>query len=86
MCEKCSELDKAIERYHRVIRSILDPVTVSEAKKLLAEVLQQGLLHPEDGPSRRKTLIGPHRSSCRCGHPAQLARTASAAAGSALMR
>jgi hypothetical protein len=47
MCDKCPELDKAIERYRRVIRSINDPVTSEEAKKLLAEILaQKAILHP----------------------------------------
>jgi hypothetical protein len=48
MCEKCPELDKAIERYRRVISFIGDAATVSEAKKLLADMLaQKALLHPE---------------------------------------
>jgi hypothetical protein len=48
MCDKCPELDKAIERYRRVIASIFDPVTVDRAKELLAEVLaQKSALHPE---------------------------------------
>jgi hypothetical protein len=48
MCEKCPQIDKTIERYRRVIMSISDPVTVGEAKKLLAAALgQKAELHPE---------------------------------------
>lgn len=48
MCEKCQELDRSIERYQRVIALIADSVTVSEAKKLLAEALDnKAKLHPE---------------------------------------
>lgn len=48
MCDKCHEIDKAIERYRRVMSLIGDTMTVSEAKKLLAEALdQKARLHPE---------------------------------------
>jgi hypothetical protein len=48
MCEKCPELEKAIELYRRVISLIGDTVTVGEARKLLAEALDlKKQLHPE---------------------------------------
>jgi hypothetical protein len=50
MCDKCSEFDKAIERYRRVIALIADQITVREASDLLAAALQQkALLHPDQG-------------------------------------
>lgn len=48
MCDKCHELNKMIDRYRRVISLIGDTVTVNEATKMLAEVLdQKARLHPE---------------------------------------
>jgi hypothetical protein len=49
MCEKCAELDIAIERYKRVIALIQDSLTVSEAKKMLSEAMAQKIeLHPDN--------------------------------------
>jgi hypothetical protein len=48
MCEKCSEIDKSIERYQRILLSISDQVTVDRAKELIAELqAQKAALHPE---------------------------------------
>lgn len=48
MCEKCDEIDRKIERYRRIQRTILDQVTVDRAKELIAELeAQKAALHPE---------------------------------------
>jgi hypothetical protein len=48
MCEKCDEIDKRIERYRQVERTILDQVTVDRAKEMVAELeAQKAALHPE---------------------------------------
>jgi hypothetical protein len=48
MCEKCVEIDKNIERYRRIQRTIVDQVTVDRIKELIAElVAQKAALHPE---------------------------------------
>ena len=48
MCEKCVEIDKNIERYRLIQRTIADQVTVDRAKELIAElVAQKAALHPE---------------------------------------
>ena len=49
MCDRCTELDEAIERYRHVISLITDAETVSEAKKLLEEIIfQKAIMHPDD--------------------------------------
>ena len=48
MCDKCVELDKAIERYRRILLSIDDQVTVDRTKELITELLaKKAALHPE---------------------------------------
>jgi len=48
MCEKCVDIDKAIERYRTIQRSIGDQVTVDRTKELIAELMaQKAALHPE---------------------------------------
>ncbi len=48
MCEKCVEIDKKIEHYRLIERSILDQLTVGRAKELIAELeAQKAALHPE---------------------------------------
>jgi hypothetical protein len=48
MCEKCDEIDKTIERYRAIQRTILDQVTVDRAKEIVAELeAQKAALHPE---------------------------------------
>jgi hypothetical protein len=48
MCEKCVEIDKTIERYRRIQRTIADQVTIDRTKELIAElVAQKAALHPE---------------------------------------
>jgi hypothetical protein len=63
MCNKCVDLDKTIERYHRIRLSISDQVTVDKAIELIAELLAQKLaLHPEETSShsrRRPRTIAP---------------------------
>ena len=48
MCEKCVEIDKNIDRYRRIQRTIPDQVTIERTKELIAElVAQKAELHPE---------------------------------------
>jgi hypothetical protein len=48
MCDKCFEIDKAIERYQRILVSISDQVTVDRTKELIADLqAQKAALHPE---------------------------------------
>jgi hypothetical protein len=51
MCEKCVEIDKNIERYRRIQRTIGDQATIDRTKELIAElVAQKAELHPEQNP------------------------------------
>ena len=48
MCEKCVEIDKTIERYRQIERSIMDQLTVDRTKELIADLeAQKAALHPE---------------------------------------
>jgi hypothetical protein len=48
MCEKCVEIDKTIERYRQIKRSIMDQLTVDRTKELIAELeAQKAALHPD---------------------------------------
>jgi hypothetical protein len=48
MCEKCVEIDKTIERYQRIRRTIADQVTVDRTKELISDLKAQKItLHPE---------------------------------------
>lgn len=48
MCETCDDIDKTIERYRQIQRTILDQVTVDRAKQLIAELqARKAALHPE---------------------------------------
>jgi hypothetical protein len=48
MCEKCVEIDRVIERYRQLQRTILDQVTVDRAKSLIIELRAQKIaLHPK---------------------------------------
>ncbi len=52
MCEKCDDIDKTIERYRGIQRTILDQVTVDRAKELIAELqTRKAALHPPVNPS-----------------------------------
>jgi hypothetical protein len=49
MCEKCVEIDRNIERYRRIQRTIGDQVTVDRAKELIADLnAQKDALHPSE--------------------------------------
>ena len=49
MCDKCIELDRAIERFRQVQRTIMDQVTVDRAKEALTELeAKKAELHPDD--------------------------------------
>jgi hypothetical protein len=46
MCEKCVEIDKNIERYRRIQRTIGDQVTIDRTKELIADLqAQKAALH-----------------------------------------
>ena len=48
MCDKCIDIDKAIERFRQVQRTILDQRTVDRAKEMVAELeAKKDALHPE---------------------------------------
>jgi len=48
MCEKCDEIDKKIERYRQIQRTILDQVTVDRTTEMVAELeAQKAVLHQE---------------------------------------
>jgi hypothetical protein len=38
MCEKCADIDRTIQRYERIQRSISDQLTVDRAKELVVEL------------------------------------------------
>ena len=49
MCEKCDEIDKTIERYRRIQRSILDQALIDGAQKLIDEMeADKAALHLEE--------------------------------------
>jgi hypothetical protein len=48
MCDKCVEIEKAIERYRRIQRSIGDQITVDRTKELIGDLeAQKAALHPK---------------------------------------
>ena len=48
MCDKCIEIDRAIERYRRIMRSIGDDLTIEQIKRLIVDSeAQKAALHPE---------------------------------------
>lgn len=48
MCEKCDEIDKKIERYRQIKRSIMDQLTVDRTMQLIAELeASKAALHPK---------------------------------------
>jgi hypothetical protein len=48
MCDKCVEIDRLIDRYRKIQRSIGDQVTVDRTKELIADLkAQKAALHPE---------------------------------------
>jgi hypothetical protein len=54
MCENCIEIDKTIDRYRRISRSITDELTVDRAKEMIAVLeTQKGALHPEQSKRHR---------------------------------
>ena len=49
MCNQCVEIDKTIERYRNILRSINDQLTLDRAKELIADLeAQKAALHPEE--------------------------------------
>jgi hypothetical protein len=48
MCEKCTEIDRTIERYRQIRRSISDQLTVDRAQDIITELeAEKAQLHPE---------------------------------------
>jgi hypothetical protein len=48
MCEKCSAIDKTIERFRRIKRSISDQLAVERARQVIADLEdQKAALHSE---------------------------------------
>ena len=48
MCEKCVEIDKAIQRFRRIDRSITGLLTVERAQEVIADLeAMKATLHPE---------------------------------------
>jgi hypothetical protein len=49
MCDKCVEIDQAIERHRQIQRTILDQVTIDRTREVLAELLRlKSALHPKE--------------------------------------
>jgi hypothetical protein len=47
MCEKCTEIDRTIERYRRILLSISDPLTIDRTRQLIADLqAKRAALHP----------------------------------------
>ena len=48
MCHKCVEIDKKIDHYHDIARSVLDPPTLRSIDMMIAELeAKKYALHPE---------------------------------------
>jgi hypothetical protein len=48
MCDKCSEIDKTIERYRRILLAIGDQVTIDRVREVIRDLeAQKVALHPE---------------------------------------
>lgn len=48
MCEKCDEIDKAIERYRLLQQRIVDPALLARSRELIAEFeTDKAALHQE---------------------------------------
>jgi hypothetical protein len=48
MCETCIRIDKVIEQYRQVQRTISDQVTMDRAQELIAGLRKEkAILHPE---------------------------------------
>jgi hypothetical protein len=48
MCEKCTEIDKTIQRYRRILLAIDDRLAVDRTREMIADLeAQKVALHPE---------------------------------------
>jgi hypothetical protein len=46
MCEKCLQIDKTIERFRRIKRSISEQLTVEKAKQVIVDLeVERATLH-----------------------------------------
>jgi hypothetical protein len=51
MCQSCEEIDKKIEHYRRLLRSITDDETVGTINRLIAKLYAERVLrHQNEGP------------------------------------
>ena len=56
MCEKCVEIDKAIQRFRRIDRSITGLLTAERAEEVIAVLeAMKAALHPEQKQQQRFT-------------------------------
>jgi hypothetical protein len=54
MCQKCIEVDKTIERFRQVKRSISDQLTVERAHEVIADLeAKKAAFHPDRAAARR---------------------------------
>jgi hypothetical protein len=68
MCDKCSTINKTIERFRQIRRSISDQLTVERARQVIAELEEQ------------KAVL--HFGDCEPTPPAQQGRDRQSDAGS----
>jgi hypothetical protein len=48
MCEKCTEIDKTLERYRRILLAIDDQVTIDRTREMIGDLeAQKAAFHPE---------------------------------------
>jgi len=48
MCEKCTEIDRAVDRYRQIKRSISDELTIDRAQDIISELeAEKALLHSD---------------------------------------
>ena len=58
MCDKCSTINKTIERFRQVRRSISDQLTVERARQVIAELEEQkAVLHFGDCDRRGQVSL-----------------------------
>jgi len=48
MCEKCTEIDKTLDRYRRILLAIDDQITIDRTRELISDLeAEKVALHPE---------------------------------------
>jgi hypothetical protein len=56
MCEECADIDRTIERYQRIQRSISDQLTVDRAKEVVVELEKKKAELHQSGPASLATV------------------------------